>query len=177
MEIVAETWIKNNTYQLKFSDRDILVSVTGWFNDSLMDIAQKFVCKSLGRLESWQLVSNWQKKCCTFSQNAGENHIQSLHKGVNHWLLSFNSISQVQVCNSLHTKISSVTKECLKALYKSLIEKDGKLTITIVPVQTQKDGYNCGLFAIAFAADIVQGISPTESCFQISRMREHLKSA
>ena len=82
-----------------------------------------------------------------------------------------------QVCNSLHTKISSVTKECLKALYKSLIEKDGKLTIKIVPVQTQKDGYNCGLFAIAFAADIVQGISPTESCFQISRMREHLKSA
>ena len=62
MEIVGETWIKNNTYHLtlktlityhKFSDRDILFGVTGWLNDSLTDAARKFICKSLGRLESW----------------------------------------------------------------------------------------------------------------------------
>lgn len=40
MEIVAETWIKNNIYHLKFSDRDILLRVTDWLNDSVMDAAQ-----------------------------------------------------------------------------------------------------------------------------------------
>ena len=44
----------------------------------------------------------------------------------------------------------------------------------MVTVQTQRDGYNYGLFEIAFAADILQGISPTESYFDISRMQEHL---
>ena len=104
----------------------------------------------------------------------GENHIQLLHDGVNHWLLSFNSSGRVQVCDSLRTSISSVTQTCLKALCKSRIDKDRKLKITMVTVQTQRDGYNYGLFEIAFAVDILQGISPTESYFDISRMQEHL---
>ena len=107
----------------------------------------------------------------------GENHIQLMHDGVNHWLLSFSSSGRIQLCDSLHTNISSVTKS-VKAIYKSLIDKDRKLTITIEPVRSQKGGYNCELFAIAFASDILQEISvlisPTESCFDISRMREHL---
>ena len=80
-----------------------------------------------------------------------ENHIQLLHGGVNHWYLSFDTRAQVQVYDSLRTNISSsVTKQRLKALYKSLISKDGKVTITMVPAQMQKDGKNCRLFAIAF---------------------------
>ena len=46
--------------------------------------------------------------------------------------------------------------------------------IAMVPVQTQKDGYNCGLFAVAFAADIFQEIATTKSCFELSRTQEHL---
>ena len=44
----------------------------------------------------------------------------------------------------------------------------------MVPVQTHKNGCNCGLFAIAFVAEILQEISPTESRFDIYRMREHV---
>ena len=40
--------------------------------------------------------------------------------------------------------------------------------------QKQEDGYDCELFAIAFTADILQGILPTKSCFNVSRIREHL---
>ena len=43
----------------------------------------------------------------------------------------------------------------------------------MVSVQAQRDGYNCGLFAVAFE-DILQGMPPSESCFDITRMREHL---
>lgn len=153
MDIVAETWIKNNTYHLKFSDSDITLSVTGWFNDSLMDAAQTLICKSLGCLESWQSILNWQKSDAPFFK-VRENQIQLLHDRFNHWLLSFNSSCRVQLCGNLCTNISGVTKTCLRALYKLLIPEDGKLTISVVLAPTQKDSYNCGLFAIAFVADI-----------------------
>ena len=39
--VVAESWIKNKSYHLKFLD--ILLSVTGWLNDNLMDAAQKLI--------------------------------------------------------------------------------------------------------------------------------------
>ena len=38
--INRKKWIKNNTDHLKFSDRYILLSKTGWLNDSLMDANQ-----------------------------------------------------------------------------------------------------------------------------------------
>ena len=56
---------------------------------------------------------------------------------------------------------------------RRLIGKYEQLTITMVSVQAQRDGYNCGLFAVAFE-DILQGMPPSESCFDITRMREHL---
>ena len=61
-----------------------------------------------------------------------------MHDGINHWLLSFNSNGRVQVCDRLYETLGSVTKRCLKALYKSLLDKDGKLSVTMIPVQKQK---------------------------------------
>ena len=90
MEIVAEIWIKNSTYHLKFSGRDILLSVIGCLNDSLMDAAQKLTWKSLGSLESWQSVLHWQKSGVPLFE-MGESHIQLLHDKVNNWFLVFSS--------------------------------------------------------------------------------------
>lgn len=138
-----------------------------------MDAAQKLICKALGRLESFQSVLNWQKKGTPFF-DTGEEHIQLMHDGGSHWLMSFSSNDRVQICDSLYTNLTHVTKKCLKALYKSQVEKNGKLSVTIVPVQKQSDGCNCGLFAIAFATDILHGLCPIDSYFDVSMMRNHL---
>ena len=103
-----------------------------------MDSAQKLICKSLGNLASWKSVLNWQRRGTPFHK-VGEENIQLMHDGINHWLLSFNSNGRVQVCDSLYETLGSVTKRCLKALYKSLLDKDGKLSVTMIPVQKQKD--------------------------------------
>ena len=92
-----------------------------------------------------------------------------MHDGINHWLLSFSSNGRAQACDSL-----SVTKRCLKALYKSLLDKDGKRSVTMIPVQKQKDSSSYGLFAIAFAANVLEGISPAESEFNATSMQKHL---
>ena len=41
-------------------------------------------------------------------------------------------------------------------------------------MQKQEDGYNCGVFAVAYAADISAGASPMESYYDVQRMRPHL---
>ena len=96
-----------------------------------------------------------------------------MHKSANHWLMSFSSNDGVQICDSLYTDLTSVIKNRLKALYKYKVEKNGK-SFSIVPVQKQSDGYNCRLLAIAFATDVLHGLSPADSCFNVSLMRSHL---
>ena len=102
-----------------------------------MDPAQKLICKSLGNLASSQSVLNWHGRGTPFDK-VGEEHIQLMHDGINRCLLSFISNSRVQVSDSLYEMLGSVTKRCLKALYKSLLDKDGKLSVTMIPVQKQK---------------------------------------
>ena len=79
----AATWVTNNVYHLKYSDRKILLSESAWLNDNLMDSAQKLICKSFGNLASWQPVLNWQRRGTPFYKE-GEEHIQLMHDGTNH---------------------------------------------------------------------------------------------
>ena len=79
----AATWLTNNVYHLKYSDRKILLSESAWLNDNLMDSAQKLICKSFGNLASWQPVLNWQRRGTPFYKE-GEEHIQLMHDGTNH---------------------------------------------------------------------------------------------
>ena len=97
-----------------------------------------------------------------------------MHDGINHWLVLFNFDGRVQVCDSLYEMLGSVTKRCLKAFYKSLLDKDGKLSVTMILVQKQKDSSSCGLFTITFATNILEEISPAESEFNVTSMRKHL---
>ena len=60
----------------------------------------------------------------------------------------------------------------MKSLYKSLVDSDGKLRVTFLPVAKQ-NGHNCGMYAIAFAAGILHGLSPMESKYDVNRMRPH----
>ena len=69
------TWIKNNDYHLRYSDKEVLFSESARLNNILMDSAQKLICKSRGNLASWQSTLNWQRREATFHK-VGEEHIQ-----------------------------------------------------------------------------------------------------
>ena len=148
-------------------------SESAWLNNNLRDSAQKLIYKSLGKLTSWQSILNWQRRWIPFHK-VGEEHFQLMHDGINYWLLLFNFNGRVQVCDSLYKTLGSVTKRCLKALYKSLLDKNGKLSVTMIPVQKQKDSSSCRLFATAFGTNILEETSPAESKFNVTSMRKHL---
>ena len=62
----------------------------------------------------------------------------------------------------------------MKALYILFLDIRGKMRVTFLPVQRQDDGSNCGAFAIAFAAEILDGKSPMSAHFDVGAMGLHL---
>ena len=142
-----------------------------------MDASQILICKALGT-QDYQSVLNCQKRVKTItSYNYNYTlHIQLLHNGINHWFLSFCSNSRVQVCDSLNSTLTRTSRKSIQSLYKNVDQKNdsGNVRVTFLPVQKQPDGHNCGLFAVAFAAEILAGKSPIEAVFDVAQMRDHL---
>ena len=136
-----------------------------------MDASQKLIYKALGSLETYQSVLNCQKKRQTYFPVSGD-HIQLLHDSNCHWLLAFSSSGRVQVCDSLRTNLTSLSKQCLKSLYQPLF-KNGKLEVTFLTVEKQTDGFNFGLFALAYASILLDGKSPTDFRFLVKEIRAH----
>ena len=173
-ETESNEWLRNRLYILKQKDKDILISKDSWLNDNLMDAAQKLICQEIGTPLTFQTVLNSQKKDVEPYEAVNQKHIQLLHDGRNHWILSFCSNGRVQVCDSLNQFLTRSSKKSIKSLYKNYFT--GKEIISFVEVQKQPDAYNCGLFAIAFAAELLDGKSPSDAVFVVDRMRAHLIS-
>ena len=142
-----------------------------------MDAAQKLICKALGKIDSFQSVLNSQKTSNYPSRAVNNEHIQLLHDGKNLWLLSFCSSGRVQICDSLKNHACWFTLKSLNVLYRNFIDtSSGKLTLSFLPVQKQKGGFNCGAFAIAYAAEILDGKSSIDARFDVPAMKNQLVS-
>ena len=74
----------------------------------------------------------------------------------------------------LRNALRRVTQKCVNALYRKCKEGREKLIVSFLPVQRQNYGHNCGLFAIAFAAEILDGASPIDAVSDVKEMRQHL---
>ena len=164
-------WLKNDFYHLQFEDEEILWSPTAWLNDRIMDATQKLICKKLGEDGDNQSVLNAQKRRGAPYRAVKNEHIQLLHDGSRHWILTFCSNGRIQICDSLKTSLIRVNRKCVYALYKNSVKE---LIVSFLPFQKQTNGYNCGPFAIAFAAEILDGKSPMEARFDVERMRGHM---
>ena len=164
-------WLKNDLYHLYIEDEKILRSPTSWLNDRIIDAAQKLICKEIGAWHDYQSVLNVQKPGAKPYRAVDNEHIQLLHDGSGHWLLTFCINGRIQICDSLKTSLSRVNRKCVYSLYKNCVEE---FIVTFLPVQKQSEGFYCGPFAIAFAADILDGKSPMEARFDVAKMREHL---
>ena len=155
-----DEWLHNRMYILTQKDKEVLLSKDEWPNDQSMDAAQKLICEEIGIPFTFQTVLNSQKKDVEPYRAVDEEHIQLLHDGRNHWILN--------------TALTLSSRKAIRSLYKHYFSGDEE--ISFLPVQRQPDGYNCGLFATAFAAEILNGKAPSEAIFSVDEMRGHLIS-
>ena len=73
--------------------------------------------------------------------------------------------------DSMYATVGTYTKKQIASIVSSS-EKDIKLKM--MNVQKQNGGCDCGLFAIAFATALANGIQPGHCFFNQDAMRRHL---
>ena len=173
-EVTEEPWLRNEMYILKKEDQHLLLSRDASVNDRIMDAAQKLIWKEIGTDEPYQSVLNSEKKTIDPFCPVSQEHVQLLHDGANHWFLNFCSNGRVQVCDNLRSSLTCSSRKSIRSLYKHYVADGREQIVTFLPVQKQPDGHNCGLFTIAYAAEILDGRAPSEAVFDVNKMREHL---
>ena len=76
--------------------------------------------------------------------------------------------------DSLRSSLTRSSRKSIRSLYKHYVADGGEQIVTFLPVQKQPDGHNCGPFAIVYAAEILDGHSPSEAGFDVKKMRKNL---
>ena len=130
------------------SDRDILLSPAAWLNDNIVSAAQKLLKQQL------PVRNGFQDPCCGLAyafQIMSDEFIQVLHNGYDHWLTISTigaATDEVFVFDSMYASVSTKVKHQIAAL---LATQSKTIKLSFVDVQKQSGGYDCGLFALAFA--------------------------
>ena len=165
-------WMETSLYTLTDKDIAILLSPVGWLNDNLIVAAQNLL-KKQSSMPGFQDTCLGQSMCFEIQQ--GE-FIQILHDGHGHWLMVSGAITEdgaqeIHVYDSMYATVGTYTKKQIASIVSSS-EKEIKLKV--MNVQKQNGGCDCGLFAIAFATALANGIQPGHCFFNQDAMRRHL---
>ncbi|XP_050711135.1 uncharacterized protein LOC126995543 [Eriocheir sinensis] len=169
--------------------RDILGK--RWLSDDVMDLAQELLQRQFpntGGLyacgAAFTLPPLQPGNAALFLQVVNRTTPMSLasmadygRAGGSHWLLlsSYGAgrPGQLAVYDSLYDTLSPSTAALVRQLQELHAPPPG---VVVRPVQRQRDGYSCGLFALAFAFSIAHGQDPCRLHYVRARMASHLLS-
>jgi hypothetical protein len=103
--------------------------------------------------------------------------IQILHNNDNHWMVVAGGYRQLNG-NAIYDSLlqSEPLRHTIYAVSQICPEKKDELKLYIMKVQKQKDGFSCGLFAIANATALAFGLNPSEYVYDPTTMRSHFVS-
>ena len=112
-----------------------------------------------------------------FDRADSQKWIQIINIHNNHWVMAAQGFginpNNVLLYDSLDTtEPHPHVVYCIDQLCKTPI---GKLTISLMPCQVQKDGFNCGVYSIAFSTALAFNLNPSEMRLDTARMRDHLR--
>ena len=176
----AETmWVKD--LGLYFRDRDVLGSNVAWINDNIKYGAQLLLKEqSKGRIEGWQ-----NTQCSNFKDlfppiAPFSRFVQILHVRENHWVTVSNMkvpgdyifYDSVCIYDSLFS--SSISTDTKKQICSFVKPKGKHLRLDVMNMQMQDNLHDCGLFAVACAAELANNRDPCVAHFQPEQMRAHL---
>ncbi|KAI8501875.1 hypothetical protein Bbelb_202870 [Branchiostoma belcheri] len=98
------------------------------------------------------------------------------HHVEGHWVLSTSVGGNITVYDSLRPSMKHSLRQQLVGLYRRYANGENcVIPVTVICAQTQRGGNDCGLFAVANAVALAEGISPMDISFKQSSMRLHLE--
>ena len=62
----------------------------------------------------------------------------------------------------------------MQTLHEKIVDEDGKMIISFIPIQKQPGTYSSGFFKTAFAAEVLDPKSPIDAAFDVQNMRTYL---
>ena len=155
-------------YCLSHSDQEIVLSRRGWLTDKIIHAAQILLLQFFTDMAGLQPPV--LQKVCAFQVHSGE-FVQIIHVRNNHWCVVSTvgcETGAVHVYDSLYKPISKETVRLIASLVNSPCSE---LRVTMMYVEKQSNGSDCGVLAIAYAFDLCSGLNP---CTVRSKIRSHL---
>ena len=140
-------------------------------NDNHINVAQKILSLQFPQIKGFQdtLLSQTNMFTPIASQ---AKCIQVHHVRDNHWITSCSTGDCVEVFDSIYDSLSPDLPVQLAMIYQPMA-KDNVLEVKILPSQHQTGSTDCGLFAIAWAAELSSGNRPEDVMLDQTRMRVH----
>eukprot|EP00058_Branchiostoma_floridae_P013786 XP_002599274.1 hypothetical protein BRAFLDRAFT_64376 [Branchiostoma floridae] len=111
-----------------------------------------------------------------FAKMTGKG-LQIHHNSSQHWVLSSCAGGQVRLYDSLGVAMTPSLQIQLYQSYAAFADQARKVLTVILPdIQRQKNVFDCGLFAIAWAVDIAEGQDVSRVVYDVKKMRSHLET-
>ena len=165
-----DTWIKGPLYSLNCGDRDMILSPTGWFNDSIITAAQSLMLQDFPHMSGLQ--PSTLQETLSFDVPRSE-FVQILHVRNSHWCVVSSVGCEAGVVNVYDTFYSSVTDATVNVIASLVFSSAATLTVRMMDVMRQVNQSDCGILSIAIAYEICSGGDPCSVKFDKS-IRKHL---
>ena len=150
------------------SCRVVLESNQSWLNDNIINATQTLLKTEYGTPGLLNTLLTTALQGCVVG---GEEFVQVLHSGGNHWL-TVSTIgcpySAVNIYDSMCCTLPHSTQKMICAL---LVSHEPNVTLRFIDVDRQND---CGLYALAFASTLCSGKDPRHITFSKTDLRKHL---
>ena len=154
-------------FELNETSIKILSSKNQWLDDNIINMSQDILANQFPEFGGFQDTGRKS------FESPAKTFVQILHVDNNHWICitGFPEKSEVWYFDSLNSTLSSSTVHTIAKMLKT---QDEEFLIHTKNAQKQPNGNDCGLFAIAFATDIVNNIDPSEQRYDNNSFRLHL---
>ena len=101
--------------------------------------------------------------------------LQILHSGTDHWLLAASGFEADHVVIYDSLNFQNATRQHVLCCISSLVKtKEKQMRYIVKSCQRQENGYDCGVFAIAFATSVAFGQDPSTIVYDTKLLRKHL---
>ena len=164
---------KGTPSELLSKEQRSIFSTNAWLDDTIIDMGQSLLKAKYGHINGMQSVILGEKFAMVPQPN---EFLQILNENGNHWVF-ISTIgcppATVNVYDSLHGSLSSQTRRLIADVLQC---KASSFELRYQDVQWQSNGSDCGLFALANASALCNGVEPTTVSFDQYRMQKHLLS-
>ncbi len=163
---------------LKTLDYAILRS-KDWINDSIVYAAQKLLKQHFAYIDGFQDTHCGPNSSFRVLPLDGR-YVQILHADGNHWV----TVSNIDLLTNkgiqdralvFYSKLPKKLSLDLKRQICSFVRPSAKtFMFDILNIMPQTNSYDCGIFSIANATELLYGRNPLKCVWDIPKMRSHL---